>query len=114
MTASLNDQISGMVGDKALPRQNGELVFATPWEARAFGLAVALQGGGVYEWREFSTALAAEISRAEEAGHGSTYYERWLMSLENLLVANGVVTPAEISDRMAYHAAHLDHDGHDH
>ena len=114
MDASLNRQISGMVGESALPRQNGELVFAAPWEARAFGLAVALQEGGAYEWREFSAALAAEISRAEQTGKTSNYYERWLLGLQNLLIANGVVTPAEVSDRMAYHAAHLDHAGHDH
>ena len=107
-------QITGMPGEMALPRQNGELVFATPWEARAFGLAVALQEGGVYEWREFSAALAAEIARAERAGNTSTYYERWLSSLEKLLVANGLLTPSEISDRMASHAAHDDHAGHDH
>ena len=114
MSTPLNHQISSMVGETALPRQNGELVFATPWEARAFGLAVALQEVGAYEWREFSAALAAEISRAEQAGSSSTYYERWLMGLENLLTASGVVTAAEINDHVAYHAAHLDHDGHDH
>jgi nitrile hydratase accessory protein len=114
MNASLNSQVSGMAGETALPRQNGELVFATPWEARAFGLAVALQEGGVYEWREFSSALAAEISKAEQVGNSSTYYERWLLGLENLLIANGLVTPAEISHHMAHHSAQPDHAGHDH
>ena len=114
MDASLNRRISGMAGESALPRQNGELVFAAPWEARAFGLAVALQEGGAYEWREFSAALAAETSKAEQTGKSSSYYERWLLGLQNLLIANGVVTPAEVSDRMAHHAAHLDHAGHDH
>jgi nitrile hydratase accessory protein len=107
-------QITDMQGEMSLPRQNGELVFATPWEARAFGLAVALQESGAYEWREFSAALAAETARAEQAGNTSIYYERWLLSLEQLLMANGLVTPAEISDRMASHAAHDDHTGHDH
>jgi len=107
-------QITDMQGEMALPRHNGELVFATPWEARAFGLAVALQESGVYEWREFSAALAAEIARAEQAGDTSTYYERWLLSLEKLLTANGLVTPSEITDRMASHAAHDDHAGHKH
>ena len=114
MDASPSRQISGMEGETALPRQNGELVFATPWEARAFGLAVALQEGGVYEWREFSAALSAEISRAEHTGESSSYYERWLLGLENLLIANGVITPVEVSDRMAHHSAHLDHGGHGH
>ena len=107
-------QITDMQGDVALPRQNGELVFAAPWEARAFGLAVALQESGVYEWREFSAALALEIAKAEEAGSDSTYYERWLSGLEKLLTANGLVTPAEISGRMASHAAHDDHADHGH
>ena len=114
MNASLNHEISGMSGETALPRQNGELVFATPWEARAFGLAVALQEGGVYEWREFSAALSAEISRAEQSVESSTYYERWLLGLENLLIGNGVVTTAEISERMRHHAAHSDHANHEH
>ena len=114
MESTPHQQITGMPGEMALPRQNGELVFATPWEARAFGLAVALQESGLYEWREFSAALAAEIARAEQAGHTSTYYERWLSSLEKILTANGLVTPAEISDRMASHAAHDDHAGREH
>ena len=114
MDATPYRQITDMQGEMALPRENGELVFATPWEARAFGLAVALQESGTYEWREFSSALAAEIAKAEQAGNSSTYYERWLLSLEKLLTANGLATPSEISDRMASHAAHDDHAGHDH
>ena len=113
MDAPPHHQITDMQGKMALPRQNGDLVFATPWEAGAFGLAVALQESGVYEWREFSAALAAEIARAEQAGDTSTYYERWLLSLEKLLTANDLVTPAEIINRMASHAAHDDHAGHD-
>ena len=114
MESTPHRQITDMQGEMALPRQNGELVFATPWEARAFGLAVALQESGVYEWREFSAALAAETARAEQAGDTSTYYERWLLSLEKLLTANGLLTPSEIADHMALHAAHDDHAGHEH
>ena len=32
-------------GPAAPPRDNGELVFAEPWESRAFGLAVTLHDG---------------------------------------------------------------------
>ena len=42
--------ISAMSGSAALPRRNGELVFAEPWEGRAFGLAVALNENGAYDW----------------------------------------------------------------
>ena len=85
MDTTPHQRITDMQGEMALPRQNGELVFATPWEARAFGLAVALQEHGVYEWREFSAALATEIARAEQAGNTSAYYERWLLGLEKTL-----------------------------
>ena len=114
MEAAPHRQITDMPGEMALPRQNGELVFAAPWEARAFGLAVALQESGAYEWRDFSAALAAEIARAEQAGGTSAYYERWLVSLEKLLIANGLVTPSEVGQRMASQADSDDHAGHGH
>ena len=41
--------IARMAGDVALPRKNGELVFAEPWEGRAFGIAVALKESGTYD-----------------------------------------------------------------
>ena len=110
---TLPHPITDVQDELGLPRQNGERVFATPWEARAFGLAVALQESGAYEWRDFSAALAAETARAERLGNPSTYYERWLLGLERLLIANGWVTRSEISDRMASHAGHDDHAGHD-
>ena len=40
--------------------------FQAPWEARAFGLAVALNEKESYEWREFSAELAAKIAAAEQ------------------------------------------------
>ena len=42
--AAPDPRISTMDEQVALPRKNGELVFEAPWEARAFGLAVALVG----------------------------------------------------------------------
>jgi nitrile hydratase accessory protein len=56
-------------------------VFAAPWEAQAFALAVALHERGVFAWPEFSAALAREIARAPEAG----YYASWLAALERLV-----------------------------
>ena len=57
MTESLDRGISNMTGKQALPRKNGELVFDEPWEGRAFGLAVAMNQDGVYDWRIFVTSL---------------------------------------------------------
>ena len=108
-----------------LPRKNGELVFEAPWEARAFGVAVALCREHGLDWEEFRSRLIAEIG-AWEAEHGSvqdgtfdegwSYYERWLAALERLVVERGLVAPADLEARTTdiAHAADHQHDDHDH
>jgi nitrile hydratase accessory protein len=105
-----------MDGQIAVPRHNGELLFAAPWEARAFGIAVTLHDGGLYAWRDFSQGLAAEIAAAERQGTSAPYYERWLTTLEKLAMAKGIITPAELQQRLAEYAAgrHDEHHDHDH
>lgn len=92
-----------------LPRQNGELLFAAPWEARAFGLAVALSERGVYAWGEFHRELAEQIAAGEQQGETEGYYERWLESLEHLALEKGLVQPEELAARIAQLAAEDDH-----
>jgi nitrile hydratase subunit beta len=82
---------------EAPPRNNGELRFASEWERRAFGLAVALSKAGHFEWEDFREALIDEI-RAWEATHDLhdcswNYYERWLAALERVLASSGLVAP---------------------
>lgn len=105
-------QIANMDTSLAIPRQNGELVFAAPWEARAFGMAVVLCDQGLYAWRQFSQGLTTEIATAEAQGMDSGYYERWLASLEKLVTAAGLVSPDELETRAAEYASGLrtDHD----
>ena len=116
MDTAPDRRITNMDEQIALPRRNGELVFGAPWEARAFGMAVALNDGGIYAWRDFSQRLAAETTTAERQGTFTPYYERWLTTLEQLALAKGLVTPEELQRRMAEYAAglHDDHQGHDH
>ena len=98
--------ISSMTGDAALPRKNGELVFEAPWEGRAFGLAVAMNEGGVYDWTDFRDRLVEETAHDEGHGHQTTYYERWLRALEGLALDRGLVTSLELDARTdAYVAA---------
>lgn len=109
MSTKIDDRISEMQGELALPRSNGELVFAAPWEGRAFGIAVALNEGGAYEWSEFQRRLAEEIAAAPPDNEGSVYYERWLASLERLLLEQGMITHEELEDRFsAYESGELD------
>lgn len=98
-------EVTTMEGEVALPRSNGELVFEAPWEGRAFGLAVALNEQGVYPWRSFRDALVNRIAADEEAAAGTTYYERWLASLEALLLQQGLVTQEELEARTAEYAS---------
>lgn len=109
MSTETDSRIAGMEGELALPRSNGELVFAAPWEGRAFGIAVALNEGGVYQWRDFQSRLADEIDAAPRDEEGAMYYERWLASLENLLLERGLVTREELDARTtAYESGELD------
>ena len=87
MTGTVDQRISNMDEQVALPRKNGELIFEAPWEARAFGLAVALNEQGVYPWSDFSQELAREIAAAESANDSSTYYE--LISARGIFIEGG-------------------------
>jgi nitrile hydratase accessory protein len=102
-------------GPAAPPRSNGELVFAEPWESRAFGMAVSLYESGVFEWPQFQAALIARIGAWENdhaEGERFVYYEHWLRALEDILATDGTVFADEVAARaeqLAYRPA-----GHDH
>jgi nitrile hydratase accessory protein len=105
-------------GPAAPPRDNGELVFAAPWESRAFGLALALTETGLIDWEDFRQALIREIGDWEAAhpsGEGWSYYECWLRALERTATTKGLVAPRALADRAeqltALPAGH-DHDAH--
>ena len=111
--AAPDPYISAMDEQVALPRKNGELVFEAPWAARAFGLAVALNQAGVYPWHDFSQGLAAaEMAALEQHGAPTSYYERWLETLEKLAIARGLVSLDELDARTAEYAfnAHHEHE----
>ena len=81
-----------------------EPVFAEPWEAQAFALAVSLSERGLFTWSEWTEAVAA----ATEEG----YYERWLATLERLVTAQGphgrrvaCPLPPRVGARRRAHAA---------
>ncbi len=82
-----------------LPRDEGGPVFAEPWQAQAFALAVKLSEQGYFTWKEWATALADEIKAAADRGEsddGSRYYQFWLAALERLVTAKGLSDPAAL------------------
>jgi hypothetical protein len=103
-----------------LPRDAGGPVFAEPWQAEAFALAVRLSAQGCFSWKEWAAALADELAAADErapameqttaaaapqpahspqhseADEGSLYYQCWLTALERLVVAKGLADRASL------------------
>ena len=85
-----------------LPRDDGGPVFAEPWQAQAFALAVKLSELGHFTWKEWAGALAEELKSAADRGEaddGSRYYEHWLAALERLVTAKGLSDPAAMLAR---------------
>lgn len=95
----------------ALPADRGGPVFAEPWQASAFALAVHLSERGTFAWSEWSAALGHEIEAAAQRGpeEAGAYFHRWLDALEGLCRAKGLVDAAEISRRREeWRQAYLD------
>jgi hypothetical protein len=80
-------EISTMPGAEALPRDNGELVFAAPWEGRALALAIGVVQSLGLPWDEFRSHLIAEIAAQPQR----PYYESWLAALEGVLDEHDII-----------------------
>jgi nitrile hydratase accessory protein len=85
-----------------IPRDEEGPVFAEPWQAQAFAMAVRLCEQGHFTWKEWAAALAAELKAAEDRGEpddGTHYYEHWLAALERLVTAKALSNPNEMLAR---------------
>ena len=85
-------------GPAAPPRSNGELVFAEPWQGRAFGLTMALVDRGAISYDAFRERLIARIAsweRTHPDGKDFSYYRCWLEALEDELDEHDFATPLE-------------------
>ena len=91
-SAGVQAEISVMRGPEALPRDNGELVFAAPWEGRALAMAIGVTQSLGLPWDEFRSRLVAEIASRPER----PYYESWLAALERLLRERRIVGEGQL------------------
>ncbi len=86
-------------------------MFAEPWQARAFALALKLSEQGYFTWNEWTAALARELKDVADRGEtddGSRYYHHWLAALETLVVKKGLASTTALSERKeAWHEAYL-------
>ena len=77
-------------------------VFAEPWQAQAFAMAVRLSAEGHFTWKEWAATLAEELKSVADRGEtddGSRYYEHWLAALERLVAAKGLTDSAAMLAR---------------
>ena len=78
-------------------------VFAEPWEAHAFAIAVKLSEKGLLKWSEWTNALTEEIKMAKEQGNpdfGNTYYQFWLSALETILLEKNILKKSDLKSMM--------------
>ncbi|HYZ67601.1 MAG TPA: nitrile hydratase accessory protein [Mycobacterium sp.] len=78
--------------DESLPRDNGELVFEAPWQARALAIAVALVEKLGLPWDAFRHRLMAEIANDPQR----PYYESWCAALESMIIGLDLATAAAL------------------
>ena len=86
----------------SLPVDDEGPVFAEPWQAQAFAMALELHRTGHFSWTEWAEHLSAEIAAARESGdpdRGDTYYHHWLAALEKLVSEKGLASAAELDER---------------
>ena len=76
-----------------------EPVFAEPWEAHAFAIAVKLSENGLLNWSEFSDTLAKKIKIVKEqrlSDSSNTYYHIWLSALETILFEKKILKKSDL------------------
>ncbi len=95
----MSDANSSPLLSRALPNfDDADLIFAEPWEARAFAIIVNLAQAGHFAWGEWVDCFSQEVARATAAeasgAPAKTYYERWLDAAETL--AKGVTSRPQL------------------
>lgn len=85
-----------------LPEDDDGPVFAEPWQAQAFALAVKLSEQGHFTWKEWADTLGNELAAAAARGKpddGSQYYFHWVAALERLVTEKGLADHPGLAER---------------
>ena len=86
-----------------LPRDDKGLVFAAPWQAQAFALAVSLHEKGLFTWGQWAERFGAALKTAPAAcgadAVNDMYWRTWLSTLETLVTETSPITPDALAAR---------------
>ena len=77
-------------------------MFAEPWQAQAFAIAVQLSAAGHFTWTEWTTALGEQLRAATKRGEpddGSRYFEYWIAALEHLAADKKLTDLTALTER---------------
>ena len=112
----MNEIVTSSLLSKTLPDFNdADLIFAEPWEARAFAIIVNLAQAGYFTWGRvgrvfFHRRLPGLPPPRLPVALPRHFYEQWLDAAEILLVAKGVTSrPQLLAKRFAIGAAGAAH-----
>jgi len=96
------DGVAAFASAEGMPRDADEPVFAEPWQAQAFALAVRLSEAGFFtrqEWADELTAALSEAATREPRDDGSHYYDHWVLALERLCTSKGLTNLQTLNER---------------
>lgn len=86
-------------------------VFAAPWHAEAFALAVALEARGGFTWPEWTAVFASvlrEHGQTAALDGGDDYFHAWVTALERICAAKGLAEAGALAELKAgWEAAYL-------
>ena len=94
--------LGGMDGFDSIEIEEDEPVFHDPWEGWVYSIYFAGMGNQVFNIDEFRHSIER---MAPDEYLASSYYERWLAGIEQLLVEKGALDRDEIDARQADLAA---------
>src|SRR6202521_3921576 len=86
--------MGGMDGSGRVEREPNEPMFHTEWEARVLAMTRAMGAAGAFNIdasRFYRETLPPDVYLA------SSYYQKWLLGLENLLVDKGYIATSEVA-----------------
>jgi nitrile hydratase len=86
--------LGGQMGFGAVAPEAEDVRFHEEWEKRALALTMAVGGMGL--WNIDASRYAKETMPPAQY-LGSSYYQRWILALEKMLLAHRMVTAAELS-----------------